>query len=101
MQLPQYAKKYFWDVDVARIDEQHHEAFIIQRLFEYGNLEANAWLLRTFSRKALTAALTGKNLSDRSRHFWALILNATQHSALCTKKSLARKPHTVWNTLHR
>ncbi len=100
MQLPLHVKKCFWDVDSANIDLQQHQRFIIERVFEYGDLQANKWLLDTFDKKALLQGLQGKSLSLRSRHFWALILKAPQHSALCTKKSSGKQPRTAWNSLH-
>ncbi|MBQ4439922.1 MAG: hypothetical protein II909_02135 [Kiritimatiellae bacterium] len=32
-------KRLFWDVDIDSIDEQKHRRFVIQRVFERGDLE--------------------------------------------------------------
>lgn len=51
------AAQYFWDIDPRTVDEKKHERFIISRLLNYGRLSDWQWLLRTYGRERIIAAL--------------------------------------------
>lgn|SRR3989338_3934312 len=98
--IPASLKPYFWDTNVADLDAKTHVNFIAERIMEYGDKTAAAWLLATYSKKVLHGVVIGNRaLSPRTRHFWALILDLPEHTKLCMKKSSARTPKTAWSAL--
>jgi len=38
--LPEFLKKYFWDVDFSKLDKEAYSQFIIERILEYGDQKA-------------------------------------------------------------
>ncbi len=68
--LPDYLKKYFWDVDFTRLSEKDSR-FIINRLMDHGDEQAVQYLLNNFSRDQMTNIVKhSRSLSRRSRGFW-------------------------------
>ena len=48
--LPEHLRKYFWDVESERIDLRTHQAYVLQRIVDYGNEKAVAWMRDYFDR---------------------------------------------------
>lgn len=46
MKLPQFLKKYFWEVDFKSLDLNKSNGYIIARVLEYGDIPAIRWLFR-------------------------------------------------------
>lgn len=68
-------KKYFWDVDVEHLDIHGHKKYILERILEFGDEEAVAWMWKNFSIDDIASALDDtKNMSKKSINFWRLIL---------------------------
>jgi hypothetical protein len=68
-------KPFFWDVSFDELFTSRSPHFIISRLMEHGNESALRFLMATFTRDELIAALrTSRSISRRSRNFWALLL---------------------------
>ena len=42
--LPQFLKKYFWDVDFSKLDKEMYASFIIERILEEGDEKAAEWM---------------------------------------------------------
>lgn len=73
--LPSLLRPWFWDVPLASLAPDRHEAFILGRVLEFGDQQAVRWLLRTYPRPRIRAFLKGRGadvLSRRTWHFWAL-----------------------------
>ena len=49
--LPLSLKKYFWDVDFAKLDKDDSSYFIIERLLEYGDTEDTEWMKNNFKER--------------------------------------------------
>lgn len=63
----------FWDVKPRDIDVRQHATYIIERVFELGNLDALLWLQRVYPTALLLETLeVSKKLSPRSRNFWEI-----------------------------
>lgn len=79
-----FSPHIFWDVDAGTIDPQLHEAFLVQRVLEYGKWED--WLalrkLYTIKRITVTAA-TLRNLEPKALHFIATIGNKPLSNFRC------------------
>ncbi len=71
--LPPELALYFWDVDPEKLSLQKHSRYIIERLLEYGKLEAVLWVQKQYSKAMIMdVCLTSRRVSERSRNFWAI-----------------------------
>lgn len=74
--LPQKLHRYFWDVDIIKMNPYKKPEFIISRLLDKGDIEAVKWVGKTFSKsKIKKTLLTTRDFSLRSASFWGLIYN--------------------------
>lgn len=75
MAIPQRLRLLFWDTDVDVFDPTAYPVYTIERVLEYGDEEAIAWLGRTFTQDHIRTVLcTDRRLTRLSATFWALIL---------------------------
>ena len=75
MTIPQHVRLLFWDVDVDAFDPAAYPVYTIERVLEYGDEEAVAWLRSLFTRDRICSVLrTDRRLTRLSANFWALIL---------------------------
>jgi hypothetical protein len=78
--IPAESRRFFWDVDPAKLDLSRHKSYIIERLLEFGDDEAVSWLFRAYRRDEIAAILeSSRFLSTKSRGFWRLRLNGSPH----------------------
>jgi len=72
--IPAKFKKYFWDTDIAKIDLEKNEVYVIERLVDHGDLEAFHWLKQTYSPKKIKeVSLKSRRVSNRTKNFLQLI----------------------------
>lgn len=76
--LPQFLKKYFWDVDFSKLNKEIHTSFIFD-LTQIKNVLFNS-----------------KNLSPKSANYWQLIFNLKREKILCLRKSFQKKQRLIW-----
>ena len=95
--IPSKVQKYFWDVDVQRLEPKKDAFFIISRLLEYGDLIAIRWLFLTYSSQEVAEILkTQKNFSFRSAQFWQQYFNLKKTDLVCFQKSSRTMPVDLW-----
>lgn len=71
--ISQELKKYFWDLDPAKLDLTLHQNYIIERILDMGDELAVAWLRKTYSKdEILEVAKKSRRLSPKSKNFWKL-----------------------------
>ncbi len=71
--LPKSFAGYFWDCDLKSLDLKTYHRFIIERLLEFGGLDALVWILKNISQKDVTQLLRSKKthaFDRRSYLFW-------------------------------
>ncbi len=96
--LPIFLKKYFWDVNFKKLDSDKYPYFVIERILEYGDEKAVAWLLKHFRKSKIRETLSRRrNISLRSANYWALILNIPKNRILCLNKQYQSKLQKTWN----
>ena len=75
MAIPKQLRLLFWDTDVDTFDPTAYPIYTIERVLEYGDEEAIAWLRGMFTRDHIRSVLrTDRRLTFLSANFWALIL---------------------------
>ncbi|MFY9461704.1 MAG: hypothetical protein WAP51_00685 [Candidatus Sungiibacteriota bacterium] len=73
--IPAYLKKYFWEVDTKKLDPKKHPEYVIARILEYGDPRAIKWAWQNFSDKEWRPALKLREVSKKTRNFWAPLLS--------------------------
>lgn len=95
--LPQFLKKYFWDVDFNKLDKEIFASFIIERILEEGDEKAARWMRDNFDIVQIKNVLfNSKNLSTKSANYWQLIFNLKREKILCLRKSFQKKQRLIW-----
>jgi len=77
LSLPAGAQRLFSAYDAADLTPERSGSLLIARLLEDGDAADLAWLFGAFSEPAVAAWLArpgGRQLSRRSRAFWAVVL---------------------------
>jgi hypothetical protein len=71
--VPDRFRTLFWDTDLKNIHIKRNARYIIERILEFGSLDALSWLQRLYTVQNIIDVLsTGKGMSKRSRTFWEL-----------------------------
>ncbi|MBA7497463.1 hypothetical protein ES704_00191 [subsurface metagenome] len=95
--LPQFLKKYFWDVNLSKLNEEIYTSFIVERILEEGDEKATRWMRDNFDLEQIKNVLyNSKNLSPRSANYWQLIFNLKREKILCLRKSFQKKQRLIW-----
>lgn len=73
--IPSELGRFFWDVDPASLNPKRHNAYIIERLLEFGNEKAARWLFEEYTRDEVAAVIeSSRSLSYKSMNYWRLRL---------------------------
>jgi nicotinamide mononucleotide adenylyltransferase len=95
--IPKFLKNYFWDVDIAEVDKEKNEKFIIERILEHGNKKAVNWMKKTFPKNRIKDVVRkSRRLSLRTANYWAVIFNLKRNDVLCLRRYYQKKPNLIW-----
>lgn len=95
--VPENLKRYFWDTDIKKLSLTRHAIYIIERILEWGDLEAVKWLRRTYSEKMIVEVLNhSRRISDKSANFWKVIFSHHNALPICTQKSWGKQQEKIW-----
>lgn len=96
--LPSNFGKYFWDVKPEDIDLRKNSSYIAERLLEFGDFEAVAWLLKTYGREFLEQVIEkSKCLSSKSANFYSIYFGIDPKKILCLQGGYRNKQRKIWN----
>jgi len=104
MIIPSYLRKYFWDVKIESLSKKGNstlpagrQAFIIERILQYGDRRAVNWLSNNFGLKDIKeVASKSRRLSPKSANYWALILGLDKRGVKCLQKSYLKTRKRFW-----
>lgn len=95
--IPAYLKKYFWEVDTARLDPKKTPEYVIARILEHGDIDAIRWMFATFDKKKISEVFaTRRGFSSRTIYFWKSIFNLRENQILCLKKFYRETRKRLW-----
>jgi hypothetical protein len=95
--IPQFAQRYFWDVDAKKLDADKHSTYVIERLLEWGNPQAARWLLRRYSRRKIIGVLKRtRALSRMSANFGAVYFGLPRNEIRWFSKLPHWRPTGTW-----
>lgn len=81
---PQLAKRIFWDVDVDRLDFDKRAVFVIERVFERGDVADIRNCRRYYGDKRIASVLlAAKFLPEHRLHLASAVINAPIESFRC------------------
>ena len=95
--LPSFLTDLFWDTDVTTLCAS--DLIVIERVLEYGDLDAVRWLLHTLPKKDIVSFIVTrgvKRLSPRSRNFWCEHFGVPYESGSSSKKAAGALGETSW-----
>lgn len=71
--LPDRFSSLFWDVCIKNINIKKNANYIIERILEYGDLDAIAWMQQVYAwQTIIDVLLISRSISAKSRNFWEL-----------------------------
>ncbi|MDA8104999.1 MAG: hypothetical protein M0Z71_06410 [Nitrospiraceae bacterium] len=72
-QVPERFRSLFWDTALRNIQLKKHARNIIERVLEYGSLDAISWIQRVYPAQTIMEVLrTSRAISEKSRGFWEI-----------------------------
>ena len=97
MKLPKSLHRFFWDVDIKKLDPRNKPYFIISRLLDKGNIEAARWVKNNFGSKMIGETIRKyKDFSLQSASFWALIYKVPREEIKCFQEPYRSQRATLW-----
>lgn len=88
---------YFWDIDISNIDLSSAKRLIIERVFNLGNLDEMASLLRYYGKREIIDALAQLNyLEPKTLNFVAKLFNKPKSNFKCYSRTPSILRH--WNS---
>lgn len=95
--LPCKIRKFFWEYSEIEIDIQKNWFFIIERLLEYGDIEAVKWVFGQFDQNQLVEVVKStRNLSQKTVSMWQNYFNLPKEEIRCMNLSCQKKDMPFW-----
>jgi len=95
--MPEFLKKYFWDVDFSKLTLPKHSSFIATRLLEYGGEDAIRWLFKNIEHSIIKDTfIKSRGLSNKSLLFWSSVFDIDKGKIPWLKKSYQKMQQTHW-----
>lgn len=86
--LPQALHKFFWEYDPRSLHPNNNYYQIIERILDYGDIEANRWMVRTYSSDQISEVVrNSRQLSGRTAALWRNLLEIPEEEVTCLKTS--------------
>ncbi|MEW6215944.1 MAG: hypothetical protein AB1478_12205 [Nitrospirota bacterium] len=71
--IPERLRTLFWDTSLNKIHIKRNARYIIEKILEYGDLDAVEWLERVYPVRIIVDTLClSRNISEKSRNFWMI-----------------------------
>lgn len=97
MKIPASLHKYFWDVDVEKLDSNNKPYFIINRLLDKGNDEAVKWVRGNYSENQIKETFKNtRDFSPKVGRFWSVFLQIPEEEVICLQPSYLKMRRQHW-----
>lgn len=95
--LPSEFKQYFWDIDFAKLNPAKHPKYVLERLLDYGDEKALAWMDKNFPvQQIIETVKKSRALTHKSANFWTQIYNLSPKEVLCLNKHYQTQQEKIW-----
>jgi hypothetical protein len=98
VKLPGFLAPLFWDYPPGSIDIETHAPFVLERVLEYGSLEAARWVLATYGPGRVGEFLRRRGvrvLSRKTLSLWTVLLGLEGEE--CFAASSLSRSRPSWN----
>ena len=96
--MPAFLVPLFWDYPPGAIDTGTHSFFVLERVLEYGSLEAARWALATYGPERVEEFLRRRGvrvLSRKTLSLWTVLLGLEGEECFATSSLSRSRPS--WN----
>ncbi len=95
--LPEFLRKYFWEVKFEDLDLRKSRVYILRRILEDGDEKAVVWLRKNFKKAEIKNVLINyRGFSRKSANYWAITLDLPKEEVRCLNKLSPKEQKTVW-----
>ncbi|OHB19468.1 MAG: hypothetical protein A2666_04885 [Parcubacteria group bacterium RIFCSPHIGHO2_01_FULL_47_10b] len=93
MKTPKFRDNLFWDIDIKKADFKKQAYFIVGRVLDFGEVRDFQTLKQLYDIQLIrSAARHHPFFSERSIHFWSIILNIPKRQLSCIRKRSRQQP---------
>lgn len=97
MKIPKSLHRFFWDVDVKKLDPKNKPYFVINRLLDKGNVEAVRWVRENYTESQIKETFMRlRDFNPKVGRFWALFLKIPQAKIVCLQPSYLKMRRMHW-----
>jgi len=92
---PRFLAPLFWDHALGSIDTETYASFVLERVLEYGSLEAARWALATYGPPRLEEFLRRRGvrvLSRKTLSLWTVLLGLEGEECFATSSLSRSRP---------
>ena len=73
--IPPYVAQYFWGDNLAQLNLENNQKYIIETLLEKGDSKSLHWLFSNLDKQTIVDYLPTLKLSKKSGNFWNIYLS--------------------------
>ncbi|MBM4135307.1 MAG: hypothetical protein FJ241_00565 [Nitrospira sp.] len=71
--IPERLRSLFWDTSLTKIHMKRNARYIIERVLEFGDVDALKWLQKVYPDHTIIDVLyLSKAITEKSRNFWLI-----------------------------
>ncbi len=71
--IPDRFRSLFWDTSPGKVNLKQHMRYIIERVLEFGDIDALGWLQKVYPTQTIIDVLSvNRAISTKSRNFWEI-----------------------------
>jgi hypothetical protein len=76
--IPARFRTLFWDTSLSKIHIKINARYIIERVLEFGNMDAIEWLQKVYPLQTIIDVLNmSRIITEKSRNFWLIWFGVT------------------------
>jgi hypothetical protein len=76
--IPARFRPLFWDTNLSKIHIKINARYIIERVLEFGNMDAIEWLQKVYPLQTIIDVLNmSRIITEQSRNFWLIWFGVT------------------------
>jgi hypothetical protein len=76
--VPERFRPLFWDTNLSKIHIKRNARYIIERVLEFGNMDAVKWLQKVYPIQTIIDVLNmNRIITEKSRNFWLIWFGVT------------------------
>jgi len=69
--VPERFRSLFWDTSLKNIHLRKNARYVIERILDFGDLDAVEWMQRVYTLQTVIDVLTlSRSITEKSRNFW-------------------------------